>query len=178
MLRIVLTGPESSGKTTLTQQLAAHYGAPWVPEYARTYLQKLSRDYEKSDLLEIAKGQLFREERIGAGNPALLLCDTDLLTLKIWSEVKYGEADPWILEQVNQREYSHYFLCGVDIPWEYDPQREHPEQREELYRIYRAELLRLGKSFSELRGSVEERVAQAIGEIDARSILEIDNEQQ
>lgn len=166
MLRIVLTGPESSGKTTLALQLAAHYGAPWVPEYARAYLESLKREYEQPDLLAIAKGQLFREDRIGAGKPSLLFCDTDLVTIKIWSQVKYGTTDPWILEQIAERAYTHYFLCGVDIPWEYDPQREHPEQREELYTLYRAELAGLGKSFSEIGGSLEERVERAVAEID------------
>lgn len=157
-LRIVFTGPESSGKTTLAQHLAAHYGAPWVPEYARTYLNRLSRPYEAKDLLEIAQGQLYREDRISAGSPRLLLCDTDLLTIKIWAAYKYQAVDPWIVEQVAQRPYDHYFLCKPDLPWEDDPLRENPDDREELYQRYREELLHYQKPFTEIEGTLEQRL--------------------
>ncbi len=158
MLRIVLTGPESCGKTTLAQQLAAHYRVPWVPEYARTYLHKNGLDYQEEDLLKIAKGQLYRENRIGAGKPSMLFCDTDLVTIKIWAEYKYGKVDPWILEQVKIRSYDYYFLCGIDIPWQDDPQREHPAQREELFQIYSKELRSLGKPFSIIEGDLPARL--------------------
>ncbi len=162
MLRIVFTGPESCGKTTITQQLAAHYRVPWVPEYARTYLQKNGLDYQEEDLLKIAKGQLYREDRIGAGKPSMLFCDTDLITIKIWAKHKYGSVHPWILEQIQNRPYDHYFLCGTDVPWQYDPQREHPSQREDLFKIYADELQALGKPFSILQGDLETRLQASI----------------
>ncbi len=166
MLRIVFTGPESSGKTTLTQHLAAHYGAPWVPEYARVYLEKLGDVYTEQDLMKIAEGQLYRENRISAGSPPLLLCDTDLLTIKIWSDYKYGQTNPWITEQIQTRPYDHYFLCRPDIPWEADPLRENPEDREALYLRYQKELEAYGKCYTEIGGSLPERMQQVIPLID------------
>ena len=161
MLRIVITGPESAGKTTLALQLAAHYQVPWVPEYARVYLKSIQRDYEYPDLLEIAKGQIYREDRIGAGNPALLICDTDLLTIKIWSDFKYQQTDPWILKHLDTRHYDHYFLCYPDIPWEPDPLREHPRQRQELFTIYQQQLQVFSKPFTEIKGDAGSRMQQA-----------------
>ena len=166
MLRIVFTGPESSGKTTLTQHLAAHYGAPWVPEYARVYLEKQLTGYTEADLTKIAEGQLYRENRISAGSPPLLLCDTDLLTIKIWSEYKYQRTAPWILEQIRERHYDYYFLCRPDVPWEADPLRENPHDREALYDRYRDELDALGKTYVEIGGSLTERMQKAIPLID------------
>ena len=170
MLRIVLTGPESTGKTTLALHLAAYYGVPWVPEYARTYLDNLKRDYVEADLLEIAKGQIYREDRISAGHPAILFCDTDLITIKIWSEVKFGKTDPWILEQIKSRHYDHYFLCDTNIPWEPDPLREHPNQREALSELYLHELKSMGKSFSTIKGTLQERINKTIEFIELFSI--------
>lgn len=162
MLRIVLTGPESTGKTTLALKLAAYFGAPWVPEYAREYLDKVNREYIEEDLLEIARGQIFRENRIGAGNPPLLFIDTDLITIKVWSDYKYGNTHPWIIDQIQTRSYDHYFLCGTDIPWEPDPQRENPKERDQLYEIYKRELLTHKKNFTELSGNAEDRIKKCI----------------
>ncbi|MEM8906543.1 MAG: ATP-binding protein [Bacteroidota bacterium] len=167
MLKIVITGPESSGKTTLAQQLAQHYACGWVPEYARSYLEQLGRPYRQQDLLDIAQGQLQLEERQQALGGELLICDTDLLTIKIWSEVKYQTCDPWIQAQVEKRTYDWYFLCGVDIPWVDDPLREHPTQRAALWKIYDRELRNLRKGFMELYGTEAERRQKAIDQIDA-----------
>jgi NadR type nicotinamide-nucleotide adenylyltransferase len=158
MRKILFTGPESTGKTRIAQQLAEHYQAPWVPEYARTYLEKLSRPYGESDLIEIARGQIDLEDHLAQQAPPLLFCDTSMIVMKVWSEFKYGRCHPWIIEQLQQRHYDLIVLCGIDIPWTPDPQRENPEEREELYRIYQEELRQLGRPYLELQGGPEERL--------------------
>jgi nicotinamide riboside kinase len=142
MLKIIVTGPESSGKTTLCKALSEHFKIPFAEESAREYLDALNRDYNQEDLLEIAKGQLQAENR-------MQLLDTDLITLKIWSEYKYGSCDNWILTQIEKQKSKKrfYLLCNADIPWEADPQRENPNDRECLFKIYKKEIESLGHDY-------------------------------
>ena len=142
MLKIIVTGPESSGKTTLCKALSEHFKIPYSEEFAREYLDALNRDYNQDDLLKIAKGQLTSEQ-----NSSLL--DTDLITIKIWSKYKYGSCDKWILNQIEKQksEKRFYLLCKPDIPWEADPQRENPNDREELFEIYKKEAESLGHDY-------------------------------
>lgn len=163
MKRIVMIGPESTGKTTLCKGLAEHFKEPWVPEYARNYLEKLERPYQSSDLMIIAKGQLNSEDLLTDKARQFLFCDTDLLVIKIWSEHVYSSCDPWILEMIQKRKYDHYFLCKNDFPWEKDPLRENPEKGDYFYDLFKETLLRENKSFTELKGSVDERLKIAIG---------------
>ncbi|MCO6488356.1 MAG: ATP-binding protein [Phaeodactylibacter sp.] len=156
--RLLLTGPESTGKSLLARRLAEAYQTVWVPEYARYYLETLGRPYREDDLLPIARGQLLLEDYQAQFARRILPCDTGMLVLKVWSEFKYGRCHPWILEQLHRRSYDLYLLCGTDVPWTYDPQRENPNEREELYAIYKRELEQLGVPFTELRGGVEARV--------------------
>ncbi len=162
MKKILITGPESTGKSVLARQLAAHYQTAWVPEYARTYLEKLGRPYTEEDLLHIARGQLQLEDFQAQFARTVLPCDTGMLVMKVWSEFKYGRCAPWIIEQLYKRHYSLVLLCGIDTPWEYDPLREHPRQREALFAIYKRELQRLGLPYVELWGGKEERLEKAI----------------
>jgi len=147
MLKIIVTGPESSGKTTLCKALSKHFHLPFSKEYAREYLDELDRDYEKNDLVPIAKGQL--ESEINSQ-----LLDTDLITIKIWSEYKYGSCDKWILDQIEiqKTEKRFYLLCSPDIPWQADKQRENPNDREEIFKIYKQELEALGHDYFIVEG--------------------------
>lgn len=158
LLRILFTGPESAGKTLLARRLAATYQTVWTPEYARAYLETLGRPYVEEDLLHIARGQLLLEDYQAQFARRILPCDTGMLVIKVWSEYKYGRCHPWILEQLQRRSYGLYLLCGTDVPWAYDPLRENPGEREELYAIYKRELEALGVPFTELWGGVEERL--------------------
>lgn len=143
MNKIIITGPESAGKTTLCENLAKHFKLSFSKEFARFYLEKNGYNYNQTDLLEIAKGQLLSEK-----NHQIL--DTDLITIKIWSEYKYGACYSWILEKINEQklEKRFYLLCKPDIPWKYDPLRENPDNRDELFEIYKMELEQLGLSYS------------------------------
>jgi NadR type nicotinamide-nucleotide adenylyltransferase len=158
-LKITITGPESSGKTTLARQLAQTFDTRWVPEYAREYIDQLERPYRESDLLEIARGQVAREDEYAQKNQALLFCDTSLEVIKIWSEFRFQRCHPWILEQLQKRQPDLYLLCAPDLPWEYDPQRENPDDRDALFDIYREELA--GQHVVEIWGEGEERIQLA-----------------
>ena len=133
--KIIITGPESSGKTTLCKALSKHFNISFSKEFARYYINSLDREYIIDDLLSIAKGQLECEF-----NSQLL--DTDLITIKIWSEYKYGSCDKWILDKIEKQktEKRFYLLCSPDITWQADKQRENPNDREELFKIYKQEL--------------------------------------
>jgi len=168
MHKIVVLGPESTGKSTLSQKLAAHYNTVWTPEYAREYIENLPRPYEQQDLLAIAKGQLQLEDEKAQQAGDLLICDTDLYVIKVWSEHKYGQCDPQILEHIAGRRYDLYLLTYIDIPWENDPQREYPDpqMREYFYRIYRDIVMNSGVPWVDIRGSYAEREAKAVAAVD------------
>lgn len=167
MLKIAITGPESTGKSTLAAQLAAHYGVPWVPEYAREYLENLGRPYEESDLEEIARGQLARWSDAAGEKPELLFLDTELLVLKVWPEHAYGRCAPFILEELQRQDVDLYLLLNVDLPWQPDPQREHPHLRNYFYQLYRKELDQMQVRFVEISGAQETRLHHAIEAVDS-----------
>lgn len=162
--KIIITGPESSGKTTLCNALSKHFNLPFSKEYAREYLNALKRDYNPDDLLKIAKGQLQTEN-------GLQLLDTDLITIKIWSEYKYGRCDKWILDQIEKQktEKRFYLLCSPDIPWQADKQRENPNDREELFEIYKQELNDLGHKYFIVKR--EDRTENSISKISSITSL-------
>jgi len=165
--KIVVIGPESTGKSTLSAGLADALGTVWNPEYARFYLDAISRPYTEEDLLLIARGQITGEDEhlIRARN--YLICDTDLYVLKVWSEAKYGYCNRRILEMIAARPYDLYLLTYIDTPWMDDPQREHPaiEERRYFYHQYRDIVQQSGVPWADIRGNEKERLAQALGKI-------------
>ncbi|RAU83799.1 AAA family ATPase [Pontibacter arcticus] len=167
MLKIAITGPESTGKSTLSQKLAAHYQTAWVPEYARQYIGHLGRAYTLKDIEAIARGQLALEAETAQQARKLLFCDTDLLVLKIWSKHAFGHCPDWIEEKLQQQAYNLYLLMGVDLPWEPDPQREHPHLRQFFYDWYKRELQQLGVRFVEITGHEQAREQLAQEHVDA-----------
>jgi len=155
--RVAIIGPECTGKSELSQYLAAELNTTWVKEYAREYIDNLDRAYTPDDLVAIAKGQIALEDRLAAKANRLLVCDTNLYVIKIWSNFKYGYVDPWILQQIASRRYDLYLLTYIDIPWEDDPQREHPQQREQLYSLYLKEMEAQAVPFIEVKGDRMDR---------------------
>ncbi len=164
MLKIIITGSESSGKTTLCKALSKHFKIPYTEEYAREYLNNLGREYKKEDLKEIAKKQLENEQTINKKNQ-LSLYDTDLITIKVWSEYKYGNCDKWILDQIEKQksENRYYLLCRPDIPWEADPLRESPIDRDTLFGIHKREIKELEHEYLIIEG--ENRFKNSISKI-------------
>jgi NadR type nicotinamide-nucleotide adenylyltransferase len=125
--RILILGPESTGKSTLAEDLAKHFGEPWVPEFAREYLEKIERPYRYEDLSEIGRGQVASEDLLAEKAEKFLFVDTDLRVIHIWSEHRFGKTDPWVLDQMAERKYDLILLTDTDLPWTPDPMREYPE---------------------------------------------------
>lgn len=135
--RVAIIGPESTGKSELAQQLAQHFQTEWVPEYARFYIDRLDREYEEDDLLEISKGQIAWENEKSHYANDFLFCDTNLIVIKIWSDHKYGQTNSWIEKQLEERSYDFYLLNNIDLMWKPDPQREHPTMRDHFFEVYK-----------------------------------------
>ncbi len=161
-LRIVLTGPESTGKTTLARRLAEHFRTVWVQEYAREYLQERPGPYSLEDLEIIARTQRARQEGAARRANRLLFCDTDLLVIKIWAEYRFGTSPEWVEKRLRTHPPDLFLLCQPDLPWEPDPLRENPHDRPELFQRYHRTLLHLGTPFEIVHGEGEERLARAI----------------
>lgn len=162
--KIVVIGPESTGKSTLSAALADALHTVWVPEYARAYLEQLNRPYRQQDLITIAQGQLQQEDELAEQANGLLICDTDLHVVKVWSEAKYGNCDKQILEYIATRKYDMYLLANIDTIWEDDPLREHPlpEERQYFYNMYRDIVQNSGLPWTDVRGNREERLKIAL----------------
>jgi len=165
--KIVVIGPESTGKSTLSEGLAKALGTVWVPEYAREYLLLLNRAYSKEDLLAIAKGQIASEEFLSREASEFLICDTDLYVHKVWSEHSFNECSTWILEQIAVRHYDLYLLTDIDMPWEFDPLREHGTDvwRNYFYQQYKDIVMHSNVRWVAVNGSEEQRLNTALKEI-------------
>jgi len=183
--KIVVIGPESTGKSTLCQKLAEHYNTLWVPEYARQYLEKNGTDYTYDDLLTIAKGQIELEEATSYKPSAInieqqsslnspsetrpLFIDTDLYVIKVWSEFVFNKCHNWVLNRIAERKYDLYLLCNIDLPWEKDALREYPDRnvRLKLYSFYQDLLVNQPTPWYIISGNYEERLKKAINFINA-----------
>jgi len=165
-LKIVLFGPESSGKTTLARALAQRYKTEWVPEYMREYLQKKwdknKESITKQDLLPIAYGQMEMENKAARKANTFLFCDTNLREIKVYCDYYYdGFCPEEILKATSENTYDHYFLTHIDTPWEQDDLRDRPYDREKLFRIFEAELQKNSLPYTVLVGSEKERLIKA-----------------
>lgn len=170
MKKIVIIGPESTGKSTLCVNLARHFDTRWCPEYAREYLQKNGMTYTYEDLLEIAHGQLRGEDAfIAGGHEPLLFIDTDMYVMKVWCEFAFGKCHNWILNQAAAREYDLYLLCRSDLPWVRDELREYPdlETRDRLYHYYKDIMVNQHLPWVDISGNYRERLQKAVNAVDS-----------
>ena len=163
MFKIAITGPESTGKSTLAEKLAKHFEVDFIPEYSRTYLENFEGHYTENDVVEIAKGQynlILEEEK---KNPKILIADTETIVCKIWVEYVFKHSNETIDEILKKQDFDLYLLCDIDLPWVYDPLRENPniEERKELFDIYKNTLTKMNVPFEIVSGD-EERVNNAI----------------
>lgn len=171
LIKVVLFGPESTGKTTLAKQLANHYNTVWVPEYARAYLQKKWDEKKEicslEDLIPIAKGQIASENLLSKQANKVLISDTDILVTKVYSEAYFdGYCDPILEESALKNQYHLYFLTSIDVPWEKDDLRDRPEQRDIMFNLFKTTLEKYSRTFIILEGNQERRLKKAIKEID------------
>ncbi len=177
-IKISVIGPESTGKSTLCKELAAHYNSLWCPEYAREYLQTHGTKYSYKDLLIIAKGQVALEEKYlnstkerltglkkeSLNYSPLLFIDTDMYVMKVWCEFVFGKCHRYILDQIAERKYDLFLLCNVDLPWIKDELREYPgiEIRKKIYYIYKDILVNQEVPWTEISGGYDKRLINAI----------------
>lgn len=170
-LKVVLFGPESTGKSTLAQQLAQHYDTVFVPEYSRIYaeMQLLSNQpLTKNDVVEIAAGQLMLETQLEPKANRILFCDTDLLETKVYSEMYYdGYCPPQLEDFANQKTCDLYLLTYIDLPWVADNIRDKPQAREQQFYIFEEALKKYNKPYEIIKGNEKERLQNAIKNVDS-----------
>jgi NadR type nicotinamide-nucleotide adenylyltransferase len=166
-LKIVLFGPESTGKTTLAKQLAAHYNTVWVPEYTREYLQNKwnakRENCTKEDLLPIVLGQIAAENEALKKANKLLIYDTNVLEIQVYSQYYYNEYFPLKIEEyLNENSYDFYFLTQIDTPWQFDDLRDRPDEREKMFCIFESQLIDYHLHYEILSGTKSVRLQNAI----------------
>ena len=175
--KIVVIGPESTGKSTLCGYLANYYNTLWCPEFARAYLLENGTSYTPNDLIKIAKGQLDAEQKHAealksqidqTGIIKPLIIDTDMYVMKVWSEYVFGTCPTFILDEINKQDFDLYLLCKPDIPWVKDELREYPDEkpRQELFQIYKDILINQQTPWVEISGDFEARNQKAVAAID------------
>lgn len=172
MKKIVIIGPESTGKSSLCIELSTHFNTIWVQEYAREYLLAHGMNYTFDDLLVIAKGQIALEEQAvislslpaSSDNMPLLFIDTDMYVMKVWCEVVFSKCHQYILDQIVQRKYDLYLLCDTDLPWVKDELREYPDlvMRRNLLHMYQDILTNQAVPWALISGTYEERMERAV----------------
>lgn len=175
--KVVIIGPESTGKSSLCKLLAEHYNTEWCPEFARDYLLYHGKNYSYDDLETIAKGQIELEEKVALivqGAPQnladnqtakkLLFVDTDMYVMKVWCEYVFGKCHQLILDEIVTRKYDLYLLCNTDLPWKQDELREYPDEqpRLELFNIYKDILIHQNVPWVQINGNYAERLQTAI----------------
>ena len=192
LVKVVLFGPESTGKTTLSRHLAHHYNTVWTPEFAREYLQKKwnkeRKTCEVEDLLPIAVGQMKLENRLAKRADKVLICDTDLLETKVYSEEFYdGFVDERLNKAATENTYDIYLLTYIDTPWEDDDLRDRPGLRLEMFNAFEKSLIDNNRPYIVLKGDKETRLKNAVETIDqiisskenlysySNSLLDLDN---
>lgn len=189
--KIVIIGPESTGKSTLCELLSQHYRMQWCPEFAREYLLTNGKEYDFEDLLAMAKGQLALEDEYTAmvnsqwasvddtlsvnshtllttHHLPLLFIDTDMYVMKVWCEYVFNRCHQFILDQIVSRKYDLYLLCNTDLPWVKDELREYPDEatRKELYHIYKDLLINQQTPWAEISGHCDDRLLLAIDAVE------------
>ncbi len=165
--RICITGTESTGKTTLAEELSIHYHTCHVPDYSRYYIDQLKRQYNRTDVLEIAHGIIEQEDHMIQNTGNMLLSDNDLINIKIWLQHYGWEIPEWLEQEIVKRKSHLYLLCAPDLPWVADDQRSNPDEREKLFGMFKSELERVDANFRIVYGvDREQRMKVAVGQID------------
>lgn len=168
MKKIVIIGPESTGKSTLSEQLATHYKTVWCPEFAREYLKENGTDYSFDDLLNIARGQITLEDNlVMQAKNNFYFIDTDMYVMKVWCEVAFNNCHTWILKEIAARNYDLFLLCDTDLPWVKDDLREYPDLkiRQRLFKTYKDLLINQKTKWAVISGNYAQRLQLALSVI-------------
>ena len=167
MYRIAVVGPESTGKSDLSKKLAKHYGSPWVEEYARSYVEQLTRHYTFDDVCAIARHQIECELVYEKEQPEpFVFFDTDLIITKVWFDYCFQQVPDFVNERLKTGFFDLYLLCEPDLPWQADPVREHGDDRDYFYDRYKSEIEQLGKPYVYIHGRGDVRLMNAVKQID------------
>ena len=167
LLKVAVVGPESTGKSTIAQQLSTYFGTVCVPEYARYYCQDLHQQYTLTDEVNMFYGQCALQEAIlPLANNNILICDTTILTVKIWCDHLFGHTPEKVLQAISRLQYDLYLLMDIDLPWQDDPLRDFPEQREHFLKVWKKELTDLSANYRLISGTGPERTKRAIAAIE------------
>lgn len=165
--KIAIVGPESTGKSNLTLALAQYLGMPYVLEQSRGYLSEIGTNYTQADVEQIARLQIAAEDLACQTNPEFLICDTNLIVIKIWMDNAFGSSPSWIIEAIKTRRYALHLLTDTDIPWVPDPLREHPHLREYFLEKYKEALNTYSIKYYLISGTEESRLNLALNAISA-----------
>ncbi|MGX1023460.1 AAA family ATPase [Psychroflexus sp. MBR-150] len=165
LIKVVFYGPESTGKTTIAKTLAEQYNTQWVPEFARDYLQnkydKTGKACEASDIMPIAEGQIALENQLAEISNQYLFCDTNLLETYVYARVYFPNEDFSKLKSIAlSHDYDYYFLTDIDTPWEADDLRDKPNERQEMFEIFKNYLVKYDKNFYILSGDLSKRLSE------------------
>jgi NadR type nicotinamide-nucleotide adenylyltransferase len=162
IVKIVITGPESTGKTSLAEYLSNIYSTVFVPEYARDYIEKLNRQYTFEDIEHIAKKQIILGKEFMNKANKILFFDTYLIITKIWFLWSFKYCPDWLLHEIEKSDIDLFLLCNTDIPWIPDKVRENGgENRERLFEIYKSEIENYGFNYAIITGKASERFENA-----------------
>lgn len=167
MIKIAITGVESTGKSTLARDLTNHFKGIYVEEFARTFLEISGGSYSYDDIQTIAKIQYNRIEKAASRNEKFLFADTELLVTYIWCSHKYGKVHPWIEEKLRRQNFDLYLLPAVDLPWKPDPLRESPDELNILFNSYQQKLEQLNFPYVVISGIGDERLRKALSAVEA-----------
>jgi NadR type nicotinamide-nucleotide adenylyltransferase len=166
IVKIAVVGPESTGKSTMSEYLAKHYNTVWVPEFAREYCEKLTEPPTWQDEINMFYGQLALEKEIMPLANKLLICDTTFITVKIWSDYTFGKSPQEVLDELPVHLYDFYLLLNIDLPWQEDPLRDFPHMREHFMEVWYKELNSLNARYTVISGTGPGRYENAVAAID------------
>ncbi|HEY5088180.1 MAG TPA: ATP-binding protein [Gemmatimonadaceae bacterium] len=166
LIRVVLTGSESTGKTAIACQLAEHYGAELAPEFVREFAVRKAAPIDFADTEQIARGQMALEDEHTTRATRLLIQDTDLLSTVVYGGHYYGQCAEWIKQAARYRRPNLYLLLEIDVPWVPDEVRDRETRREEMQQLFRAAVAASGSPYAVIQGGWEQRLQRAREAID------------
>jgi len=163
LVKIAIVGPESTGKSTLSKALASHFDTIVVPEFAREYCKGLNRNYTLEDEVNIFNGQLLLEKQMTPfARNNILVCDTMVLTVKIWCDHLFGHTPETILSELKNQSYDLYLLMDIDLPWEDDELRDFPNLRSHFMEVWHKELKEIKANYTLISGLEAHRFQNAL----------------